>query len=442
MLLDATKAAAGPTLSTRWFYGFMRRWPALRVIRPRSLAINRAIATTSARITKYYEELNRILTKYDLKDKAQFIYNVDETGFNQEHAPLRVISGSKRSPSIVSCRSATTTLLACGSAQGTSLPPYLIFKGKNFSTELSEGSLPGSRFKMTDSGWSNGVVFRDFLSKHFIPSLPDRDPEQRVLLLYDGHKSHITVPLIEEARRNNIILFLLPPHTSHILQPLDVGCFGPMKAHFNRQCTDFPAGHPGRSITRYDLCGLISHSYLQSMRRGNLEGAFRKSGVCPFNPEAIDVIRMTRPSTVTNCEGHPAPRPSSTNVEALLASKAPSPPTKKTNKRKRRAAPEYEAGGVALTENGIFLTIFRSATAQTSVERPTRDHVNAQDNGNDEKCCQCNLDDPPTDSENANTNIMWAECESCQHWVHLGRCAGKEVADDDFFRCPCCLTEP
>nr|XP_054767161.1 uncharacterized protein LOC129274361 [Lytechinus pictus] len=269
-------------LTTRWFYGFMRRWPALRVIRPRSLAINRAISTTPERIARYYHELDKILIKYDLKDKPRFIYNVDETGFNQEHSPLRVVSGSRRSPSIVSCRSATTTLLACGSAEGHSLPPYIVFKGKNLMSELTQGSLPGSRFEMTDSGWSNGEVFRRFLSKHFIPSLPDREAEQRVLLLYDGHKSHITVPLIEEARQHNVILFLLPPHTSHILQPLDVGCFGPMKAHFNRQCTDFLSKHPGRSISRFDMTSLISHAYLQAMREENLKAAFRKSGNLPI----------------------------------------------------------------------------------------------------------------------------------------------------------------
>ena len=76
---------------------------------------------------------------------------MDETSFNQEHTPLRVLSGSKRLPFIVSCRSATTTLLVCRFAQGTSLPQYLIFKGKNFTSELPDGCLPGSRFKMTDS---------------------------------------------------------------------------------------------------------------------------------------------------------------------------------------------------------------------------------------------------------------------------------------------------
>ena len=45
----------------------------------------------------------------------------------------------------------------------------------------------------------------------------------------DNHESHISIPLIELAIANNVCLLGLPPHTTHILQPLDVGVFGPLK---------------------------------------------------------------------------------------------------------------------------------------------------------------------------------------------------------------------
>ena len=47
--------------------------------------------------------------------------------------------------------------------------------------------------------------------------------------------SHTTLDWITLAHANNIILYCLPPHTTHQLQPLDVGCFGPIQiAWFNR----------------------------------------------------------------------------------------------------------------------------------------------------------------------------------------------------------------
>ena len=48
-----------------------------------------------------------------------------------------------------------------------------------------------------------------------------------ILLIYDGHKSHETIELHEMVVQHNIELYCLPAHTSHHLQPLDIGVFGP-----------------------------------------------------------------------------------------------------------------------------------------------------------------------------------------------------------------------
>ena len=57
------------------------------------------------------------------------------------------------------------------------------------------------------------------------------------LLIIDGHGSHISLNVIDTARENNM-LYCLPPHTTHILQPLDVSVYKPLKNHFS--CiTDF-----------------------------------------------------------------------------------------------------------------------------------------------------------------------------------------------------------
>lgn len=87
----------------------------------------------------------------------------------------------------------------------------------------------------------------------------------------------------------------------------------------------------------------------------------------------IDIKRMTKQSTVPHVEGQPTPCPSSSNVEVFSASKEPSVPSKKTHQRRQRATPEYKAGGVAITENGIIKKIVK-----ISNESPTHNHANAQ----------------------------------------------------------------
>jgi hypothetical protein len=49
------------------------------------------------------------------------------------------------------------------------------------------------------------------------------------LLFLDGHNSHISLEVIECAIANQISIICFPPHTSHILQPLDKGVYGPAK---------------------------------------------------------------------------------------------------------------------------------------------------------------------------------------------------------------------
>ncbi|XP_053395989.1 lactose-binding lectin l-2-like [Mercenaria mercenaria] len=59
-------------------------------------------------------------------------------------------------------------------------------------------------------------------------------------LIHDGHASHKSSEAIKWARERGIILFVLPAHSSHILQPLDVAIFGPFKSWFqeNRKPLD------------------------------------------------------------------------------------------------------------------------------------------------------------------------------------------------------------
>ena len=72
-----------------------------------------------------------------------------------------------------------------------------------------------------------------------------------MLVLFDGHKSHVNLALHEWGRENNVIFFVLPPHTSHLLQPLDVGCFAPLKAEYYRECQIYLRQNPGTVVNKY-----------------------------------------------------------------------------------------------------------------------------------------------------------------------------------------------
>jgi hypothetical protein len=49
------------------------------------------------------------------------------------------------------------------------------------------------------------------------------------LLIIDGHSSHVTPEFDLFCKEYSIITLCMLPHLSHLLQPLDVGCFSVLK---------------------------------------------------------------------------------------------------------------------------------------------------------------------------------------------------------------------
>lgn len=51
-----------------------------------------------------------------------------------------------------------------------------------------------------------------------------------------------------ESAKFGVHLLCLPSHTTHVLQPLDVGMFTSFKRNFSKACSKYLAAHPGRVI--------------------------------------------------------------------------------------------------------------------------------------------------------------------------------------------------
>ena len=110
---------------------------------------------------------------------------------------------------MTSARGQTVTLIGCWSAAGVRVPPFYVFPGKRWKDDLLDSSTPGSAGTMSESGWSNSVVFINYLKKHFLLHVSTAHP---LLVLFDSNKSQVN--LADWVRKHNIIFFVLPPHTA------------------------------------------------------------------------------------------------------------------------------------------------------------------------------------------------------------------------------------
>ncbi|CAG8838912.1 21190_t:CDS:1, partial [Cetraspora pellucida] len=100
------------------------------------------------------------------------------------------------------------------SAAGTYIPSLIIYKGKRMISGLLDGTPAGTVMGFTDTGYMQKSLFRKYI-EHFVNSIP---PIHSVLLILDEHKSHVNYTCVNFCYKNNILLYTLPLHTTHILQ--------------------------------------------------------------------------------------------------------------------------------------------------------------------------------------------------------------------------------
>ena len=110
------------------------------------------------------------------------------------------------------------TVLTCASADGFVMPPFVIYQRKNLAESLVQGEIPGTMYGMNpNSSWIDGELFQEWFTHHFLKYTPATCP---LMLLLDGHTSHYNPCFIREAVSKGVIVFCLPPHTTHACQPL------------------------------------------------------------------------------------------------------------------------------------------------------------------------------------------------------------------------------
>jgi transposase len=136
------------------------------------------------------------------------------------------------------------------------LPPYIIHKAQQLYDQwIPKNVFPGTRFNCTPSGWSEENVFFDWLCYHFIPST--KKVKKPILLLMDGHNSHLSTRIIKHCMDHGIHLECLPPHTTTILQPLDVLTFSKLKNSWRKLLSKHFQQTNSQAITKQKFALLV-----------------------------------------------------------------------------------------------------------------------------------------------------------------------------------------
>lgn len=113
-----------------WLLGFRQRWKhRLSLRKPEYLTAARVKGATEETHMKFMQMVDDLITRLGIKDKPGQFYNCDEVGLNFDPKLKSVFAarGSKDVSVLVPTEGKEqVTLLVCGSADGSFLPPFVV----------------------------------------------------------------------------------------------------------------------------------------------------------------------------------------------------------------------------------------------------------------------------------------------------------------------------
>lgn len=125
-------------------------------------------------------------------------------------------------------------------------------------------------------------LFKDWLTNIFLKQCCTARP---VLLILDNHSTHTDVDTVTLAKEAGIIMLALPPHTSHLYQPLDVGVFGPLKRAYKSSMKELQLKVNKKDLKEKDYTNLLYQACLSSVTKDNILGGFHGSCIYPVDKE-------------------------------------------------------------------------------------------------------------------------------------------------------------
>jgi hypothetical protein len=237
-----------------------------------------------------FTTVQRAIDDYGIQ--LEDIYNFDETGFamgliSAQEVVTRAEYYSRRALLQPRNREWVTAIEAI-SADGYSLPLCVIFKGQLYIAGWFElPDLPRDwRIEVSNNGWTTDQIGLRWLEKLFIPSTNTRMRGRYRLLILDGHGSHLTPEFDRMCTENDIIPLCMPAHSSHLLQPLDVGCFAVLKRAYSRFVSDL-ARNAYNHIDKLDFLADYPRAREEAFQPRIIRNSFAATGIVPVDAERV-----------------------------------------------------------------------------------------------------------------------------------------------------------
>ena len=241
---------------------------------------------TPERLAIWFNHLRGLQERYNIT--IANTYNMDETGIALGVCSNQAIIGTTATTSSYKATPENrkwVSIIETISAEGRRLQCLVIFKGQSLQTTwFSLSEIPDYLYTVSMNGWTSNDIGLTWLKQIFLPQTATEDYR---LLLLDGHKSHATFEFMWTCYINRVVLVYLLPHSSHMLQPLDLACFSILKCRYRDQIAN---------LARFDNASAVKKSrFIETYQKASNEGlspyhirsGWNAAGIHPWNPRKV-----------------------------------------------------------------------------------------------------------------------------------------------------------
>ena len=287
-----TSSTGGPTrVGANWVLRFLQRHPELRTKIGRKIDSQRVNNTSPDNITRWFTDLASLKASKGIVPHN--IYNMDETGIALGVCNnSRVIGNAHKSKTYIKSpeNREWVSIIECISATGAKLRPVVVFKGQNLqSTWLPDKEVPDWLYTTSTNGWTSNEIGTRWLEEVFLKETSQQSSNslQTRLLLIDGHGSHATVDFMRICWLNNIYAYYLIPHSSHVLQPLDLCPFSILKSRYRHQIAELARFEDSLPVKKIRFVQYYKKARDEALNEYNIAAGWKATGLHPWDPRKV-----------------------------------------------------------------------------------------------------------------------------------------------------------
>ena len=251
---------------------------------------------TETAIRKWHRDAGEYIRKIpgcsDILRQPARHFNADETGFALDAGTGRIINViAPRGSRCVAARSAGTkqqvTAMMCACATGEFIPPFIILPGKRTTmtpNQCDMSSYKEAYYVTSNDGWQTADTFLLFVQQ-FYAWVCRRQIQFPVVLWVDGHRSHVSEEVATWAREHRIVIYLLNPNSTNLLQPFDVAIAASLKAAWGAAVHAYQRKEGNVVVSKYNFPGVLKAAVEKACTKEAAIKGFRKCGLQPFNAD-------------------------------------------------------------------------------------------------------------------------------------------------------------